>query len=499
MVKYYYSKYTAAYSPITDPFVLLTGNWNSHQFTNGVSSILVADNIQYSSDGTISLVNPKTVQLPYPRSADNYISRLYTEIGYQHTNPVYIKGNDKATTIYRATPEFVRRYVNGTYDYVYIHPEGKISAKSPDKISSTNLSVRKGILVESNIAAEDGTYPINGLHTDGFYYVREVQVNSIPIASLQSPINAATLYENDTLNITGTVSDADNGNTVTVRYQINANTVRAIKAFVSNGTTAESFSKQLRFSGGNLYDGDTLIASNLTDGVPHSLKIWATDDQGGSSTIVERTFYVVPNRAPALSVNTPVISGNIDNDEIEVTGSFNDLDKNTTKVSYRINGGSSVQVAEGTGGDFNFKVKFGQLKVGLNSIVVEAIDSYGAKTSRTVKLNKNEVKTEQLKSTARFKIHPPLNTAKGIVLWVRRDENLALSASISMTQAAEAESFVQMEKPRTAPLANTPGVVEDQFEYESESAADKIILQLDMQRSSLTANEKIYLLVGVID
>lgn len=311
--------------------------------------------------------------------------------------------------------------------------------------------------------------------------------------------NNVTLYENDTFNISGTASDADNGNTVTIRYQVNAETVRSIKAFVSDGTTVESFTKSLVFKAGKLFDGDTAITGNLTDGVAHKLKVWATDDQGGTSAIVERDFYVVPNRAPSLTVYPPIISGNIDSDKFTVNGTYNDADGNTTTVKYRINGGNSVQVASGTSGAFDFEVSFAQLVTGPNTIVIEAIDSYGAKTSKTVKLNKNVVETAQLKSTARYKILPPSKTAQAVLLWIERDKDLAIDVAISMTMTGEAESFVPVTVSESVPIAAGSNTYEDTFFYEADAPKDNIIVQIDMTRKSVDADDKITLISGVLE
>ncbi|MFK5708591.1 hypothetical protein [Lysinibacillus boronitolerans] len=331
------------------------------------------------------------------------------------------------------------------------------------------------------------------------YKVCRMLRNASPTVTVTSPVVNATLYENDTIIIEGTASDADVGNSVTVRYQINANTARAIKAFLSDGTTIEAFSKSLRFSGGSLYDGETLIASGLTDGVAHKLKVWATDDQGGQSTIVERDFYVVPNRAPSLTVEPPVISGNIDNDKFTVNGSYNDADGNTTTIKYRVNGGNSVQVASGTSGVFDFELSIGQLIAGPNTIVVEAVDSYGSKTSKTIKLNKNVVSTEQLRSTVRYKIIPPNKSAQAVLLWIERDKNLAIEVAISMTMAGEAEAFVPVTTSESVPIANGSTTYEDTFFYESDSAKDNIIVQIDMTRQSVDADDNITLISGVLE
>ncbi|MEK4629755.1 MAG: hypothetical protein ABTA23_14995 [Solibacillus sp.] len=321
-------------------------------------------------------------------------------------------------------------------------------------------------------------------------------VNSEPIVTITSPSNNGTLYENDVFNIAGTASDTDNGNTVTVRYQINATTARAIKAFLSDGSTLESFSKSLTFKGGSLYDGTTLIAENLADGVAHTLKVWATDDQGGSSTIKEIPFYVVPNRAQLLAVNSPVINGVIDSDKFTVNGTFEDSDGNTTTVSYRINGSTSVQIAEGVSGQFEFEVSFGQLIIGENHIVIEAVDSYGAKVSKTQKLNKVAVETPLLKSTARYKINPPTGSAKAVLLWIQRNENLVIDVALNMTMIGEAESFVPVAASNTAPIDNV--ILEDEFYYEVDVPKDNIILQIDMTRASTEVSDKIHLISGVL-
>lgn len=326
-------------------------------------------------------------------------------------------------------------------------------------------------------------------------YSRVDITNQAPTLNLTQPSNAVKIYENDTFTMTGAVTDADVGNTVTIRYQLNSNVSRAIKAFVSDGKTLESFSKSLIFRGGSLYDGDTLVISGLTDGVAHKLKVWATDDQDGTSTIIDRDFYVVPNRAPALTVNNPEPSGSINSELFTISGNYSDDDGNTTTIKYRINGGNSVQVAEGLGGAFDFDVSLGMLQVGNNSIVIDATDSYGAKTSKTVKLLKSEVVSPITRSTARYKVSPPTGTAAEMLLWVQHDAKLTIELSASMTMAGEAENFVNMTPGTQVSLEN--GLVESEFYVEATTPKDTIILQIDMTKSSAEANEAITLITGV--
>lgn len=318
--------------------------------------------------------------------------------------------------------------------------------------------------------------------------------NQSPSTSLSSPPNNQTFYENDSLTITGVVRDEDANQSVTVYYQINSGTRRVLATDVSQKNIA--LSKQFTFKGGKLYDGQTAVTGALTDGVAHKLKVWAVDDQGGTSTIVERTFYVVPNRAPSLTVNPPVITGNIDTDKLSLSGAYADPDNNTCTVSYKVNGGNSVQVASGVSGNWSFEITFGQLKEGQNTIVIENIDSYGAKTSKTVKLNKTAIETPLLKSVARYKLTPPLNEATGVLLYVQRSEGLIIDVKISMTLAGEPESFVPMTIENTAPVPNEVGIVEDELYYIAAESKQNIIVQIEMERSSVDVSDKIIVIEG---
>ena len=366
------------------------------------------------------------------------------------------------------------------------------------KVDVTNKP-NPSTLFDYSFVGEFGTKPTfiytdyinNSVYKEGSY-----TDNHDPVLTLITT-NNKTLYENDTFVIEGTAMDVDLGDTVTVRYQIGNGSVRAIKAFLSNGV-AESYSKTLTFQGGALYDGAEVIASGLVDGQAYELKVWATDDKGGTSNVESRNFYVVPNRPPVLTVNPPVISGLINSDKFTVDGTFNDLDGNTATVTYRINGGNSVQVASGVSGNFDFEVSFGQLVVGDNSIIVEVTDSFGAKTNRTIKLKKESVTTDRISGSGTYRIDLPLNKATGVITWVQRDINLDVNVNIAMYDNGEAPTFVAMTKDNTAPIAQAPNLLEDQFSY---TGAEKqnVLLQIVLTKTSADASEGIDVVLGVIE
>lgn len=321
-----------------------------------------------------------------------------------------------------------------------------------------------------------------------------IEHNVVPTVSLTGPGDNTTLYENDSYNIAGTAYDDDKDQSVTVYYQINNEPRKVLATNLSQ--TQISLSKQLTFKAGKLFDGDTALTGTLAEGVAHTLKVWAVDSENSESTTVERTFYVVPNRAPILTVNPPTPSGIINSDSFEINGSYEDQDQNETTVSYRINGANPVQITKGTSGVFDFNVSLGSLQIGDNAVTVEAIDSYGAKTTHSVKLRKNEVAIPVNKSTARYKITPPTGTASEILVWIQHDVESTLKASVSMTLAGEQESFTPMTLTNTASLPN--GQVEDEFYLAVDEAKDSIVLQLELEKSNSNASNAITLIMGVL-
>jgi hypothetical protein len=326
----------------------------------------------------------------------------------------------------------------------------------------------------------------------------EIEHNVAPTVSLTGPGDNSTLYENDTLKIAGTAYDADSDQSVTVYYQINSEQRKVLATNLSK--TQIALSKQLTFKAGKLYDGETLLTTTLAEGVAHKLRVWAVDNENASSVEVERTFYVVPNRAPILGIDAVVPSGIINADKFTISGTASDQDANSNvKVNYRINGANPIEIYDGAGGAWEFEVSLGQLQVGENLIVVEVIDNYNAKTSKTIKLNKDEVRTPILQSVARYKIEPPKGSAKGVLLFVERDEELDLKVELSMTLTGEQEQYETLTPESTAPMPYTDSVVEDTFYYEATEPKSNIILKLTTSRSDLSLKHKIHLVSGAVE
>lgn len=368
------------------------------------------------------------------------------------------------------------------------------------KQEQTGTSESRGSLIQPDIIAEDGAYPANGIK-GSYWYVKKgvVPKNNAPTLSVTSPSSNQTLYENDSLNITGTVHDEDSDQSVTAYYQINNEQRKVLATNLSQ--TQIALSKQLTFKDGKLYDGEIAITGDLADGVAHTLKVWAEDSEKASSTNIERAFYVVPNRAPLLSVDAVVPSGVVDTDKFTISGNASDQDANANvTITQRINAGNSVEIYKGPGGAWEFDVSLAQLSVGQNTIIIEVIDNYGAKSSKTIKLNKNEVKTPILQSVARYKIEPPKGSAKGVLLWIQRDMDIDLKVELSMTLQGEQEQYILLElDPDDDIVPVTDSIVEDEYYYETTEPKNNIIIKLSTSRADVNIGHKIHLISGVLE
>ncbi|WDU77506.1 MULTISPECIES: Ig-like domain-containing protein [Lysinibacillus] len=334
--------------------------------------------------------------------------------------------------------------------------------------------------------------------TKGIYFKGNIITNNAPSVTITSPTNNQTLYENDTINISGDAYDADKDQSITVYYQINSEQRKVLATNLSQ--TQITLSKQLTFKNGKLYDGETVLTGTLAEGVAHTLKIWAVDSENEQSATIERTFYVVPNRAPLLFIDAVVPVGVIDSDKFKISGTSSDQDANSTvKVTKKLNANNPVEIYSGPGGAWEFDVSLAELVIGENTIVVEVIDNYGAKTSKTIKLKKNEVKTPILHAVARYKVTPPTGSAKGVLLFIERDEDMDLKVELSMTLAGEQEQYETLTADNTAPMPNTNGIVEDTYYHETTEPKDNIILKLSTTRPDATVNHKIHLISGAIE
>lgn len=453
-------------------------------------------------------------------------------VSYNHYSVFYAKSTDNGNTwspalklVEGITNKYSSKDASITIDrdnnisvlFVYrdlVNDAGKHALAIVKQVGGTWLSLQKLVTIPTNtyqsfapatlydptFRGTFGTFPPTVYMDESkkqVIYAGTYSTNTAPTASLVSPSNNQILYENDVINISGEAYDANKDQSVTVFYQINSEQRKVLA--INASLTQITLSKQLTFKNGKIYDGEVALTDTLAEGVPHTLKVWAVDSENGQSATIERTFYVIPNRAPLISVDTIIPAGVVDADKFKVSGTSSDPDANSNvKVTRKINGGNPVEIYNGPGGAWEFDVLLAELVVGENTIIVEVIDNYGAKTSKTIKLKKNEVKTPILHAVGRYKIKPPAGSAKGVLLFVERDEDMDLKVEISMTLAGEQEQYETLTANNTAPMP-TNGIVEDTFYYETTEPKDNIILKISTTRPNATINHKIHLISGAIE
>ncbi|MCP1354676.1 hypothetical protein [Aneurinibacillus migulanus] len=213
-----------------------------------------------------------------------------------------------------------------------------------------------------------------------------------------------TLTDGSVLSITGSASDADSGDVLTVKYKIDNGTVRNIASGVASGTPL-SFAKNLTFSNKRLRDGATEVTGDLAENVDHILTVWAEDDKGGKSTEVTRKFRVIHNRPPVIS-GTNEDLGTIQAPPSK-TYTVSDAENDTFTVTEKIDG-KVIRSFAGVAGQENtitiphdFWIR---LQPGVqHTLAIEATDSKGMTAVRTYAFVRQETKLE-------FKLKNPFVT-----------------------------------------------------------------------------------------
>lgn len=322
--------------------------------------------------------------------------------------------------------------------------------------------------------------------------------NSAPTLNI-STVNNLLISEGSTFTISGNAIDVDNGNVVTVKYQINKGTGRAAQSGVSNGSTPLSFSKVLTYRGGRLYEGSVDVSGLLAEGTNHTVTIWAEDDQGGKSDVVTRTFTVKHNKTPILTVGTfpAVQSGLIPPDSITLSGTASDPDGNTITVKGKLNSGTEQTVLSGVAsGNWLYSFKVSDLKAGANTVTITSTDQFGLSTVKTFNVNNAVTETPMKKSVARYKILAPKGSAREILAWLKREKgNLVVDAEASFVDKGLPEQYTAMTKES---VDLTTSISEDELLGAVATAKSDVMFRLTLSRTNTSTNESAVMLVGVI-
>ena len=143
------------------------------------------------------------------------------------------------------------------------------------------ITYSKGSLAQSNLEAENGTYPTDGRHTDGYWYIRKGVVNQNPVITPVGTVPSGAISVKPSFNYK--VTDPD-GNTMTVTESIDGITFNT-RTGVASGT-------QLTFTPTDLAWLRTRIKQTV------NLTIKADDGKGGVTT----SNYPITRTTPAIDM-----------------------------------------------------------------------------------------------------------------------------------------------------------------------------------------------------
>jgi hypothetical protein len=180
--------------------------------------------------------NPYSIYY-FDESGNNGTGKKYYYYGYANVcwNEVSHEYDYSGTEVYTYGSK-----LSSSYNYIkyssdekqsYFKPTALISTSCSSgvykaKYSGTYVSRTRGdigaaTLTQSGIIALSGTYPDNGQHTDGYWYIK---VTTVPSFSITTPMQNSTFCESDTA-YTPQISayDADN-DSLTCKYYIDLET-----------------------------------------------------------------------------------------------------------------------------------------------------------------------------------------------------------------------------------------------------------------------------------
>lgn len=238
----------------------------------------------------------------------------------------------------------------------------------------------KGTLIQSNIVAEYGTYPNNGIHTDGYWYVRQGLVNQAPqITGTNQDLGEVT----DEINYEYTVSDPD-GDTLSIIEKLNNEIIQVRNNVASNTTFTATITRE------KLYQ--------LPLNQNNTLRIEVSD---GTATTVRTLTFIRTNTPPLIEITGDKDLGNItttptikytvadpEEDEVDIQIKLND----ETIKTYE-----DITLDE----EQEYELPHDQwilLDQGEHDIKIIAIDAQGGQSYQKITFNKVE---SQIKVTTR--------------------------------------------------------------------------------------------------
>lgn len=171
----------------------------------------------------------------------------------------------------------------GVKRYTTVVPTTKTYRYHVERMSVTKNKV-KDQKVQADIVANSGTYPNDGIHTDGFWYVKTGTVNRAPTISVIS-LNKVLGPSSGNLVISGNVEDLD-GNSLSLQM-----TIGGVTKYLTIASGSPSQVWQLSWSIGELPEGNY-----------SGFKIYVADGLGGTADANFISTITVDKTPPSKAV-----------------------------------------------------------------------------------------------------------------------------------------------------------------------------------------------------
>lgn len=217
-----------------------------------------------------------------------FTSYNFDKINNTYSDPSNLDGLLVGCTYYRSYTTYVLKYyvtrvVEATNSYG-VRTEtfyGSIHRKNTS--DNTLFAKVKGTINQSNIIARENTYPTDGLHTDGYWYVRKGLAGYSPEFTINAPLQN-NIYGKTSIVPSITVKD-DDDKTLTCKYFLDSeSTAREVK-----NITNSQVSKIVNFAP---IDITMLVNSE------HSLRFEISD---GTDTVINTVVFYVDKTSPIIS------------------------------------------------------------------------------------------------------------------------------------------------------------------------------------------------------
>ncbi|MGG1878804.1 S-layer homology domain-containing protein [Paenibacillus cisolokensis] len=220
----------------------------------------IKDSIVYSEEPQwqVDFSSKETIWDAY--SGGGYISYSFDPVAGKYSIKDYDSSSKQVGTWYYSTSGgfsgttlYRYRIVNAVGQYIWVSQDKKGVRSIPTQV--------KDQLMQANILDLDGSYPDDGIHSDGYWYVKKSTTNMFPVLSVDSSDIVANQSAGK-ITLKGTASDSD-GDTVT----ITATLAGVVKSTSVTGSGSWQLEWPLREVPEGIYSGISITGNDGNEGI----------------------------------------------------------------------------------------------------------------------------------------------------------------------------------------------------------------------------------------